>query len=119
MKIELLQEEYSLLLPLLKDHISEYYSEIRHTMTSSYKDHLKRKKQQLINLYYTLESTETGSILLTPEQTRNFIDFLQNQLHDMPSEIWHTDNSEWRSKLKSRKRMFACLLKKAEGELLN
>lgn len=116
MRMQLLPEESRLLLPHLENYISECYSEIRHTMISAYKDKLKSRKLKLVSLLETLKQTEFEVVDLNPAQTKIFIDFLQSQLIDMPSEIWHTDNSRWRQKLKNEKRMLQRILKRTEAK---
>lgn len=54
MVIELTPEKRDLLLELVDAALGEIGSEIRHTMTSSYKDDLKARKRVLLGLHELL-----------------------------------------------------------------
>lgn len=56
MQLELSDEERSVLLELVKEAVSDIKSEVRHTMTSDFKESLKEREVILIDLQEKLES---------------------------------------------------------------
>jgi len=61
MQIELSESERSLLWALLQDYIGETKSEIRHTMTTPYKDMLKGKATEAKELLRKLSPAEAAA----------------------------------------------------------
>jgi hypothetical protein len=118
MKLSVTPEERELLCSLIKSRTAEFYVEIRHARLSSFKDDLKQKKNLLEKTKEALACTrETGGeIDLTSEQAEVLAEFLQEELREKTSEIWHTDSSEWRDGLKAEKELILQLLQKMVWE---
>jgi len=58
MIVEMTEEEREVLLRLVQREISELGPEIRHTMTSSFRDDLKEQKQKLRRILEHLRETK-------------------------------------------------------------
>jgi hypothetical protein len=56
MRLELSDEERSVLLELVREAISDIKSEVRHTMTSDFKESLKQREGTLVDLQEKLGS---------------------------------------------------------------
>jgi len=115
MKIQLTRDEYETLLPLIERRISEFYSEIRRSMTSSFKDDLKSKKRVLIAVREMLKSSSGNEVEFTPEQSNTLRDCIHECLRDIPGEIRHTNTSSWRQSLKSEKAVLQHVLHQLES----
>ncbi|RMD96238.1 MAG: hypothetical protein D6814_11745 [Calditrichaeota bacterium] len=114
MKLTLSKDEYEVLLPLIECRIAEYFMQIRHAMLSSFKEELRLKKLNLIALREILKNAAGKEVDLTPAQADALMEFLQESLHEIPSEIWHTDNASWRQELKAERTTLQALLNRLE-----
>lgn len=102
MAFQLSEQEMQVLLPLLEQRISEYYSEIRRAMSTELRQQLKSRKLVLADVHKRL-AAGVSRLTLTREQTRALSDIVQRALRDLPSELHHTDTSSMRQELRARK----------------
>lgn len=102
MEISLSAPEAELVLPLINERISDYYMEIRHAMVSDFKDQLKERKAKLIELRDAITSATKETVFLSKPQIETLAEIVQDGLHQAPAELHHTDNLEWRERLKKQ-----------------
>jgi hypothetical protein len=83
-------------------------------MLSSFKDDLKQKKNLPGKTREALACAceAGGEIELTSEQAEVLVEFLQEEILEKTSEIWHTDSSKWRDGLKAEKERLSQLLQR-------
>lgn len=115
MQVELAEEEYRLLLRLIESRVADYFMQIRHAILSTFKTELRQRKARLLTLREKLVHVAGNRIELSSEEVEELRRLLQEALHELPGEIWHTDSPEWRALLKDEKISIQHLLQRLAG----